>query len=183
MKTNFGIRLWPVKTFVGALLLASCSDSGVMPDPALDLATSSQSTVSATPWGPETPNFNLQVVMRGQGQAMGLIKFRQPNDDLRIAYLETAVRGLTPNASYQLQRAVDTILDGNCTSTMWLTLGKGLVPQDITTDENGNGGADLFRDLASLAPGATFDIHFQIVEAGTTTVVLDSDCYRYTVSQ
>ena len=183
MKTNIGIRLWPVKSFLAALVMASCSDSGVLPDPALNLATNAQSSESATPWGPETPNFNLQVVMHGEGQTMGLIKFRQPNDDQRIAYLETTVRGLAPNSSYQLRRAVDTILDGNCTSAMWLILGKGLVPQDITTDENGDGQADLFRDLASLAPGTTFDIHFQIVQAGTTTVVLDSDCYRYAVSQ
>src|SRR5690349_24405098 len=81
-------------------------------------------------WGPETPNFNLEVVLRGDG--FGLVKFRQPNDDALIIYLDTKVRGLEPNTAYVLQRAADTNLDGICSSTGWLTLGKGLVAQAIT---------------------------------------------------
>src|SRR6266568_3973382 len=34
------------------------------------------------PWGPETPHFNLEIVLRGEG--FGLVRFRQPNDDARI---------------------------------------------------------------------------------------------------
>jgi hypothetical protein len=43
-------------------------------------------------WGPETPNFNLEVILRGQG--FGHVKFRQPNDDEKIVYLDTWVRDL-----------------------------------------------------------------------------------------
>src|SRR5215467_285400 len=89
------------------------------------------------PWGPETPNFNLEAVLRGDG--FGLIKFRQPNDGSFIINLDVWVRGLQPNTSYLLQRAVDTIVDDNCTSTAWLTLGKGLQPQSIVTDDTGTG--------------------------------------------
>ena len=35
------------------------------------------------------------------------------------------MRGLEPNTSYVLQRAVDTNLDGICTRTSWLTLRMG----------------------------------------------------------
>jgi len=136
---------------------------------------------SSSQWGPETPNFNLEVVLRGDG--FGLVKFRQPNDDALIINLDTRVRGLEPNTAYVLQRAADTNLDGICSSTSWLTLGKGLVPQTITTDDRGTGQESLFRNVAALGVGATFDITFRVVNVATSAVVLTSDCYRYTISQ
>ena len=136
------------------------------------------------PWGPETPPFNLEVILRDVtgGQGFGHVKFRQPNDADKIVFLDTWVRDLAPNHSYMLQRAVDTVLDGNCTSTAWLTLGKGLVPQTITTDEVGTGREDLFRSLAAVATGSQFDILFRVVDAVSGIPALQSDCYRFTVS-
>ena len=136
------------------------------------------------PWGPETPPFNLEVILRDVtgGQGFGHVEFRQPNDDTKIVFLDTWVRDLAPNHNYLLQRAVDTALDGNCTGTAWLTLGKGLVPQAITTDDRGTGREALFRDLAALPAGAQFDIHFRVIDAVTSARVLRSDCYRFTVS-
>jgi hypothetical protein len=136
------------------------------------------------PRGPATPPFNLEAILRdvSGGQGFGHVKFRQPNDTDKIAFLDTWVRDLAPNRSYLLQRAVDTILDGNCTSSAWLTLGKGLVPQAITTDGRGTGREDLFRDLAALPTGSQFDIHFRVMDAVTFAPVLQSGCYRFTVS-
>jgi hypothetical protein len=158
-----------------ALVTAACSDFPTSPP----LAVSSVSAPT-TAWGPETPNFNLQVVLRGQG--FGLVAFRQPNDAALTINLDTWVRGLTPNTSYQLQRAVDTTIDGTCTSTSWLTLGKGLTAATIDTDERGTGRAELFRSVAAFPVGTTFDIHFQVVNATTGAVVLQSDCYQFTIS-
>jgi hypothetical protein len=137
-----------------------------------------------TPWGPETPPFNLEVILRdiSGGQGFGRVKFRQPNDADKVVYLDTWVRDLAPNHRYLLQRAVDTVLDGNCTSTAWLTLGKGLVPQAIMTDDRGTGREDLFRDLAAVPTGSPFDIHFRVIDAVSLAPVLQSDCYRFTVS-
>ena len=137
------------------------------------------------PWGPETPPFNIEVILRdvGGGPGFGHVKFRQPNDADKIVYLDTWVRDLAPNHGYLLQRAVDTTLDGECTSTAWLTLGKGLAPQTITTDDRGTGRELLFRNLAALATGAQFDIHFRVIDAVTGARVLASECYRFTVSQ
>lgn len=104
-------------------------------------------------WGPETPHFNDEIVLRGDG--FGLVKFRQPNDADRIVYLDTWVRDLSPNTAYKLQRAVDTTVDDDCTSSAWLTLGKGLTPQSITTDARGTGREDLYRNLGAFAPGST----------------------------
>lgn len=132
-------------------------------------------------WGPETPNFNLEVILRGQ-EGFGHVKFRQPNDDEKTVYLDTWVRDLAPNRSYLLQRAVDTTIDDNCTSEAWLTLGKGLAPASIDTDDRGTGTAALFRSLAAAATGATFDIHFRVIDAITSEVVLESSCYQFTVS-
>src|SRR5919198_3800158 len=141
-------------------------------------------------WGPETPPFNLEAILRdvSGGDGFGHVKFRQPNDANRIIYLDTWVRDLAPNHSYLLQRAVDTVLDGNCTSTGWLTLGNGLMPHAIVTDDRGTGRAALFRDLdppgpaTGPPPGTQFDIHFRVIDAVSLAPVLQSGCYRFTVS-
>lgn len=131
----------------------------------------------------ETPPFNLEVILRGEGNRFGHVKFRQDNDVDKIINLDTWVRDLEPNHDYLLQRAVDVInvVDGNCTSTSWLTLGKGLTPQSILTDESGNGREPLWRSVAALPAGSAFDIHFRVVDAISMEVVLTSDCYRYIV--
>lgn len=149
------------------------------------LALVGQAGAADPPWGPETPPFNLEVILRDAagGPGFGHVKFRQPNDADKIVYLGTWVRGLLPSHDYLLQRAVDTTLDGNCTSTAWLTLGKGLAPQAITTDARGTGRELLFRDLAAIPTGTQFDIHFRLVDAATGAPVLASGCYRFTVSQ
>jgi hypothetical protein len=139
------------------------------------------------PWGPATPNFNLEVILRpaadGPDDSFGLVKFRQPKDADVIVYLDVWVRDLAPNHSYFLQRATDSNVNDDCTGTNWLSLGHGLVPQAITTDERGTGRADLWRDLAAIPLGTEFDIHFRVIDADTSAVVLESACYQYTVSQ
>ncbi len=132
---------------------------------------------------PTSPPFNLDVILHGEGDAFGFIKFRQDKDPEKVITLDTWVRGLQPNHEYLLQRAVDAVneVDGNCTSTTWLTLGKGLIPQAILTDAKGTGKVELWRSVAVLASGSAFDIHFQVIDAATSAVVLWSDCYQYTV--
>ena len=138
------------------------------------------------PWGPETPPFNIEVILRDVtgGSGFGHVKFRQPNDTEKTVYLDTWVRDLAPNHAYRLQRAVDSTLDGNCprVETDWLTLGKGLVPQVITTDDRGTGREDLFRDLSAVPTGKQFDINFRVIDAVSSAPVLESGCYRFTVS-
>ena len=133
----------------------------------------------------ETPPFNVEVILRDVtgGDGFGHVKFRQPVDPIQLVFLDTWVRDLLPHHSYSLQRAVDTNLDGECPSsgTSWLTLGKGMVPQAITTNERGTGREELFRSLATLSAGMQFDIHFRIVDAATLDPVLQSGCYRFTV--
>src|SRR5262245_35167143 len=67
--------------------LAACNnvpDSLTTPSPLGATAQSSTAAAATSPmsWGPETPHFNLQVILRGEG--FGLVKFRQPNDDALI---------------------------------------------------------------------------------------------------
>src|ERR1700756_1304647 len=79
-------------------------------------------------WGPATPNFNLEVVLRPVPGApdggFGLVKFRQPKDADKIVYLDVWVRDLAANRSYSLQRATDMNINDDCTGTNWLTLGQ-----------------------------------------------------------
>jgi hypothetical protein len=155
---------------------------------ALTPTTTNTPAAEAKASTPAQPHFNLEVILRSvqggngsEGDSFGHVKFRQDEDPAKIISLEVWVRGLTPNHNYLLQRAVDTNLDGNCTSTSWLTLGKGLTPQSILTDDKGTGQEDLWRDVTAVPSGSTFDIHFQIVDAVSLAVVLTSDCYQYTV--
>ena len=138
-------------------------------------------------WGAATPNFNLEVILRpvagGPDGGFGLVKFRQPKDADQIVYLDVWVRDLAANGSYNLQRATDTNVNDECTGTNWLTLGQGLVPQTITTDETGTGRANLFRDLAAVPLGTELDIRFRVIDAVTSAVVLESACYQFTISQ
>jgi hypothetical protein len=134
------------------------------------------------PWGPETPSFNLEAILRAPdgGDGFGHVKFRQPNDAELTIYLDVWVRDLAPTTSYRLQRAVDTVLDGKCDSTAWVTLGRGSAPQAITTDDRGTGHEQLSRTVGG--PGSRFDIHFRVIDDATSAVVLESGCYSYTVS-
>jgi hypothetical protein len=129
--------------------------------------------------------YDLDVVLHGGAKnpvSSGFIKFRQNPDTARIIDLDTWISHLEPNHAYQLQRAVNPIADTTgCSSTAWLTLGLGLTPQSIHTDEHGNGNADLWRNVSSVARGTSFHIHFQIIDSASTAVVLTSGCYDYTI--
>lgn len=173
---------------VAALAAIACQDSPTAPRelsvPAA--ATANRSETEETRESEETketnkPNFNLDIKLRGEGS--GRIKFRQPKNDgtTHIVYLDVKVRHLQPNTSYLLQRAVDATLDGNCTSEAWLTLGKGPVPQSITTNERGKGREQLFRVFSAASVGSTFDIHFRVIRQDNSMVVLTSKCYQFTV--
>jgi hypothetical protein len=130
-----------------------------------------------------TPSYNLEVNLYGEGNRNGHIHFRQDADPAKIITLDTKIHHLLPNHEYLLQRAVDPInmVDGNCTSTSWLTLGHGLTPQSILTNDKGNGEEELWRDVTAIPSGSTFDIHFRVIDAVSLEVVLTSDCYQYTV--
>lgn len=163
-----------------ALTMNSCQKN-LESTPVASVQQEREEAATANAPTPAKPNFNLEVILRGAENAFGHVKFRQANDIDKIVNLDVWVRDLQPNHEYKLQRAVDTNLDGNCTSTTWLTLGQGLVPQSIYTDVKGTGTASLFRSLAVFASGATFDIHFQVIDAATSAVVLSSDCYQFTI--
>lgn len=131
----------------------------------------------------KSPSFDLNVKLNGNHNSRGLLKFRQDPDPDKIIELDIKVHHLLPNHEYLLQRAVDAIntVDGNCTSTSWLTLGKGLTPQSILTDDKGKGEEELWRDITAIPSGSTFDIHFRVIDAVSSAVVLTSDCYQYEV--
>ena len=162
-----------------ALLVAGCSQQS----PTAPLSAGSAVGVPAA--APSTPPFNLEAVLRDvhDGPGFGLVKFRQPKDNDLIVYLDAWIRDLSPNTSYFLQRAVDTVVDGNCDSTAWLTLGKGPAPEAIVTDDKGTGRAELFRQLPDSTLGTRFDIHFRVIESTTSAVALQSGCYEFVSSR
>lgn len=164
-----------MKRIVGVALVA-----------AFTVAAAGAAKADGSPWGPESPDFNLQAVLRppvAGSEGFGLVKFRQPNDATKIIYLDVWVRDLAPNHAYFLQRATDAAVNDDCTGTNWLTLGHGLSAAAIATDDDGTGRAELFRDLAAVPTGSRFDIHFRVIDGVTSAVVLQSACYQFTVSQ
>ena len=168
---------------IAALGATACATDATAPRPAVP--SHAALNVASAPWGPESPPFNLEAVLRAPtGQdGFGLVKFRQPNDADQIVYLDVWVRDLAPNGHYFLQRATDATVDGDCTGTNWLSLGQGTRPQPINTDDRGTGRAALFRSLDAFPVGLTFDIHFRVVDAFIGAVVLTSECYQFTITQ
>jgi hypothetical protein len=142
-----------------------------------------EASVASHPNSSGESQYNLEVVLHGDGNQGGHIHFRQDRDAAKIIELNTKLHNLGPYREYLLQRAVDVInvVDGNCTGTSWLTLGYGLNPHAILTEEKGNGEDILWRDVTAIPSGGTFDIHFRVIDAITLDVVLVSDCYQYTV--
>ncbi len=172
-------------TITAGLCLVACSADRSAPTAAPAAATAAITpAMSANVSGPATPPFNDEIILRPVGDATGFghVKFRQPKDANLIVNLDTWVRDLAPNASYRLQRAVDTNVNDDCTATSWLTLGEGPTPRAIVTDDGGTGRAALWRTLSASLLGTEFDIHFRVIDA-SGAVVLESACYQFVVSQ
>jgi hypothetical protein len=135
------------------------------------------------------PGRNLDAKLRppadGPAEAAGKVEFRQPEDAAKIVYLDVRVRHLLPNRSYYLERATDggPSLDGVCTGTNWLKLGRPDPAETFSTDDWGAGHGSFWRDLSAVPTGAKNDIYFRVTDAATGGVVLQSRCYQFTVSQ
>src|SRR2546426_7286532 len=84
-----------------AALLAACSvDRGAPTSPVAAVGGATATPpISASSWGPETPPFNNEIILRDVtgGGGFGHVKVRPPNDADRIVYLDTWVRDLQPN--------------------------------------------------------------------------------------
>src|SRR3954470_13227690 len=148
------------------------------------LAAAAARADAVTPLSASERNFValLHPVSPKPAHAFGVVLFRQPHDAAKVVFLDVWTLGLAPNHSYSLQRATDTTVDDTCTGTNWLTLGRGLEPQAIETNERGFGRAHLFRDLAAFPEGMRFDIQFRVIDSVTQEVALVSSCHQYTVS-
>jgi hypothetical protein len=178
MTRSYG--LLAISTMVAGLLLSACTNDPSYPT-AAGLAAGT-SGLSANAWGPETPPFNFEAILRNDEGGFGLVKVRQPNDADLVFHLDTWVRDLAPNTSYRLQRAVDRDVNDDCTGTAWLTLGQGPTPQAIVTDDRGTGRAALWRAVTNPI-GTKFDVHFRVIEDATSAIVLESACYQFVITQ
>lgn len=171
--------------FVSLLFWACTNDADVTPvrpDSFSDPLSARESNDARKSFSPEDPRYNLNVFFHEESRkTFGFLRFRQFENETQLIHLYTWVHGLEPNTSYVLQRAVDTTLDGNCTGVAWLSLGDGMVPKSIVTDNLGSGYAELWRSVAAIPVGTVFDIHFQIVNQSTSAVAFASDCYQYKV--
>ena len=179
-------RLPPMFVIGLSVFVSSCTDRGqslTAPSAVSNGNSMAPGALAPRTWATTSaadPPFQIQATLRGDG--FGLLKFRQEkNAAENIIDLDVWVRDLASNSSYSLQRATDTALDDMCTGSNWLTLGEGLTPMSIHTDNTGTGRAALWRDVSSIAAGTAFDIHFRVIDNSTTNVALQSDCYRFVI--
>src|SRR5258705_8080060 len=137
------MRALPALLSISLIYAAACAVAGL--DPA------APSLEGASSWGPESPPFNDEIILRdvSDGRGFGHVKFRQPNDGNRIVYLDTWVRDLKPNATYQLQRATDTAVHDDCLWTDLISPGWGGAPPGNHTDDPGNPAGELFPHLGT----------------------------------
>src|SRR5258705_12796225 len=121
------MRALPALLSISLIYAAACAVAGL--DPA------APSLEGASSWGPDSPPFNDEIILRdvSDGRGFGHVKFRQPNDGDRIVYLDTWVRDLKPNATYQLQRATDTAVNEDCPGPNSLPPGRGRAPRPRPT--------------------------------------------------
>lgn len=173
------------------VLVVSCQKENIKTNTFENLAEG-KITLSAKQPDLTNPNYDLNVTLRGtsipsEGEddeaPVGHLKFRQDPNPEKIIDLDVKLHNMVPNHEYFFQRAVDPInaVDGICSSTTWLTLGKGLTAQSIFTDNEGNGKEELWRDVSVVPSGSKFDIHFQVIDAATNVTILSSDCLQYQV--
>jgi hypothetical protein len=181
------MKRWSFAIGCVSVFAIACSGRAVNPTaPTAESNGAAAVTATGSSQSPaaEQPPFNLEAILRGDG--FGLVKFRQQRDSTQnIVTLDVSVRDLLANTGYSLQRATDATLDGVCTGANWLTLGEGSTPHPIVTDDTGTARAALWRDLSAVAPGTTFDIHFRVIENGTSPVhvALQSECNRFVVRE
>src|SRR3954454_11193070 len=140
---------------------------------------------TATPPSGSERNFValLRPVSGEPAHAFAVVLFRQPHDAEKVVALDVWTLGLAADHSYSLQRATDTTVDDTCTGTNWLTLGWGLEPRAIETNELGFGRTHLFRDLVTVPEGMRFDIQFRVIDSVTQDVALMSSCHQYTATR
>jgi hypothetical protein len=187
MKTMLQLLLRPMvlRTLGIALLAFACSEPDVVPSKTpsggpqnISEEQDGNSSEFGRHWGRDADKYNLDVILLGPGKGFGYIKFRQHKNETQMIYLDTWVVGLQPNTSYQLQRAVDTDLDASCTGTSWLTLGKGLVPQSIVTN---NWVLELQNCFAVWQQFSRLYVRYSFKTKENTEAVLhSSSCYGYT---
>ena len=83
------LRTW---TVLATLSLAACSPDQPTAPSAVDR--------SALSLEPATPNFHLEVLLwPTSNSGFGLVKFRQPRDDVFVVLLDTWVRDLAPRTA------------------------------------------------------------------------------------
>src|SRR4051794_396626 len=104
------VRTYMLKNiFIIFLMMAAlgCKKQNNLPQSLTQAGSASQDNKGAE--NEATSNFNLEVVLNGEGNTNGHIHFRQDPDPAKIITLDTKIHHLLPNHEYLLQRAVDPI--------------------------------------------------------------------------
>jgi hypothetical protein len=119
------------------------------------------------------------TVYQGQGQGSGHVAVEPTGEDhgTLVNQVTVNVDGLTPNATFSVQRAIDlTPGDGVCTISPtppqgWAT------DATITTSQGGAGALHYSVHRSNVSSGTQIDIIFRVIGSGTE---LRSDCMTFT---
>ena len=130
---------------IAALATIACQDSptaprelSAPPTAAADRSEGKGSAETAENDEANKPNFNLNIVLRGDGS--GRVKFRQPKNDGTTHMVNLGARGLSQTPPDLSPPAGDITPDGICTST-GCGCRQGSVPPPIPHTKQKGGGA------------------------------------------
>jgi len=113
------------------------------------------------------------TAISGQGTGHVLVSPTAKDRPTFDVQIEVNAHDMLPNSTFTVQRRVDLIPDGVCTSTTWLTNGP------ITTSAGGAGAQHFEVERgAPFVSGVRFDVQFRVIGNGTE---LRSECMTVTV--
>ena len=120
------------------------------------------------------------AVYQGQGQGSGHVAVEPTGEDqgTLVNQVTVNVDGLTPNAAFSVQRAIDlTPGDGVCTIAPAPSPQGWVTDATITTSQGGAGAVHYSVHRSNVPSGTQIDIIFRVIGNGTE---LHSDCMTFT---
>jgi len=120
------------------------------------------------------------AVFQGQGQGSGHVSVEPTaqNPGSVNNQVTVSVDGMTPNATFRVQRAIDHHPDGVCTGVSSPPPEGWVTDATITTSQGGAGAVHYAVHKADVPSGTQIDIIFRVIDNGTE---LRSHCMTFTV--
>jgi len=121
----------------------------------------------------------IAVVGEGRGVVNVSPEASEPGFSVEI---QVAVWKTSPNTTFNVKRAVDFTVDGECTSSSFVQFPSPNPgsPVTLTTSQGGAGSAHVAFDRPPIGDDTQFDVRFE-VSTPASSVVLLTECFTVSV--